>query len=155
MNNNTYFQVHLGLFIGKIVSEIQICALNVVSASRLLLSTDTKRISSHSAGKGQFSFQSQRKAMPKNVQITAQLCSSHMLASESESAQSCPTLCDPMAYIVKEFSRPEYWSGQPFPSPGDLPKPGTKSRSPTLWADSLQAELQGCSKFSQPGFNST
>ena len=34
----------------------------------------------HSTGKGQFSFQSQRKAMPKNVQITAQLCSFHMLA---------------------------------------------------------------------------
>ena len=34
----------------------------------------------HSTGKGQFSFQSQRKAMPKNVQTTAQLCSSHRLA---------------------------------------------------------------------------
>ena len=32
------------------------------------------------AGKGQFSFQSQRKAMPKNVQMTTQLCSSHTLA---------------------------------------------------------------------------
>ena len=31
-----------------------------------------------------------------------------------------------------EFSRPEYWSGQPFPSPGDLPNPGIKPRSPTL-----------------------
>ena len=31
-------------------------------------------------GKGQFSFQSQKRAMPKNVQITAQLCSSHTLA---------------------------------------------------------------------------
>ena len=35
---------------------------------------------SHRAGKGQFSFQSQRKAMPKNVQTTTQLHSSHMLA---------------------------------------------------------------------------
>ena len=32
------------------------------------------------AGKGQFSFQSQRKAMPKNAQATTQLCSSHKLA---------------------------------------------------------------------------
>ena len=36
--------------------------------------------SGHRTGKGQFSFQSQRKAMPKNVQTTAQLHSSHMLA---------------------------------------------------------------------------
>jgi len=36
--------------------------------------------SSHRTGKGQFSFQSQRKAMPKNVQTTAQLHSSHILA---------------------------------------------------------------------------
>ena len=38
-----------------------------------------KLISGHRTGKGQFSFQSQRKAMPKNVQTTAQLYSSHML----------------------------------------------------------------------------
>ena len=39
-----------------------------------------------------------------------------------------------------EFSRPEYWSGEPFPSPGDLPNLGIKSRSPTLQAVSLPAE---------------
>ena len=38
-----------------------------------------KLSSGHSTGKGQFSFQSQRKAMPKNAQTTAQLHSSHML----------------------------------------------------------------------------
>ena len=42
-----------------------------------------------------------------------------------------------------EFSRPEYWSGQPFPSPGDLPNPGIKPRSSTLQVDSLPAEPQG------------
>ena len=52
--------------------------------------------------------------------------------------QSCPTLCDPT-----EFSRPEYWSGWPFPSPGDLPNPGIKPRSPALQADSLPAEPRG------------
>ena len=41
------------------------------------------------------------------------------------------------------FSRQEYWSGLPFPSPGDLPNPGTEPRSPTLQADSLPAEPQG------------
>ena len=42
-----------------------------------------------------------------------------------------------------EFFRPEYWSGQPFPSPGDLPNPGIQPRSPTLQADSLPAEPHG------------
>ena len=41
------------------------------------------------------------------------------------------------------FSRQEYWSGLPFPSPGDLPDPGIKPRSPTLQVDSLPAELPG------------
>ena len=41
------------------------------------------------------------------------------------------------------FSRPEHWSGKPFPSPGDLPNPGIKPRSPTLQVDSLPAELPG------------
>ena len=42
-----------------------------------------------------------------------------------------------------EFSRSEYWSGYPFPSPGDLPNPGIEPKSPTLQADSLPAEPQG------------
>ena len=35
------------------------------------------------------------------------------------------------------FPRQEYWSGLPFPSPGDLPSPGTEPTSPALQADSL------------------
>ena len=42
-----------------------------------------------------------------------------------------------------EFSRPEYWSGYPFPSPGDLPSPRIEPRYPALQADSLSAEPQG------------
>ena len=41
------------------------------------------------------------------------------------------------------FSRPEYWSGLPFPSPGDLPDLGIEPRSLALQADSLPSELQG------------
>ena len=41
------------------------------------------------------------------------------------------------------FSRQEYWSGLPFPSPGDIPNPGIESRSPTLQVDSSPAESQG------------
>ena len=42
-----------------------------------------------------------------------------------------------------EFSRPGYCSGQPFPSPGDLPNPGIEPRAPTLQADSFPAEPPG------------
>ena len=42
-----------------------------------------------------------------------------------------------------EFSRPEYWSGYPFPFPGDLPDPGIEPGSPALQADSLPVELPG------------
>ena len=41
------------------------------------------------------------------------------------------------------FSRQEYWSGLPFPSPGDLPKPGIEPGSPALWADALSSEPPG------------
>ena len=36
------------------------------------------------------------------------------------------------AYLSMGFSRQEYWSGVPFPSPGDLPNPRIQPRSPTL-----------------------
>ena len=42
-----------------------------------------------------------------------------------------------------EFSRPEYWSGLPFPSPGDLPDSGIELRSPALQADALLSEPPG------------
>ena len=68
--------------------------------------------------------------------------------SESEVDQSCPTLCGPMDCTCQAppsmgFSRQDYWSGLPFPSPGDLPNPGIKPGSPALQADSLPSEPQG------------
>ena len=67
---------------------------------------------------------------------------------EREVIQSCLTLCDPMdcslpGFSIHGISRQEYWSELPFPSPGDLPNPGIKPRSPTLQADFLPAEPQG------------
>jgi len=41
------------------------------------------------------------------------------------------------------FSRQEYWSGLPFPSPGDLPDPGIKPGSPAFQADALTSEPPG------------
>ena len=51
-----------------------------------------------------------------------------------------------------ELSRPEYWSGEPFLSPGDLPNPGIEPRSPALQADSLPTEPPG--KPQNPGVGS-
>ena len=50
------------------------------------------------------------------------------------------------------LSRQEYWSGLPFPSPGHLPNPGIKPRSPALREDSLPAELETLSK---PAFHNS
>ena len=55
-------------------------------------------------------------------------------------AKSCLTLVTPWTIICQpplsmEFTRQEYWSGLPFPSPGDLLDPGIEPRSPALQAD--------------------
>ena len=64
--------------------------------------------------------------------------------------QLCLTLGDPMdltvacqAPLSMELSRKEYWSGLPFPSPGDLPNPGIKPGSPAMQADSLPFKPAG------------
>ena len=62
--------------------------------------------------------------------------------------KSCLTLATPWTVVHQAplslgFSRQEYWSGLPFPFPGDLPDPGIKPRSPALQADSLPTELRG------------
>ena len=50
------------------------------------------------------------------------------------------------------FSRQEYWSGVPFPSPEDLSNAGIEPGSPALWADALLSEPPGKSK---PGVKQT
>ena len=63
--------------------------------------------------------------------------------------QPCPTLCDPrtcQSPLSMVFPRQAYWSGFPFPSPGDLPHPGIEPASlvsPALESDSLPAEPMG------------
>ena len=54
------------------------------------------------------------------------------------------------APLSMEFFRHDYWSGLPFPSPGDLPTPGIEPKSPVspaLQADSLPAEPPGKPRF--------
>jgi len=60
--------------------------------------------------------------------------------------KSCLILATPWTVVCQAplslgFSRQEYWSGLPFPSPGDLPNPGIEPGSPVLQADSLPIEL--------------
>ena len=67
-------------------------------------------------------------------------------------AKSCPTLETPwtgacQAPLSMGFSWQAYWSGLPFPSPGDLPDPEIKPRSPILQADALTSEPLGLPDF--------
>ena len=57
--------------------------------------------------------------------------------------QSCPTLFNPMDYTVHGILQARILEWVPFPSPGDLPNPEIKPRSPTLRVDSLPAEPPG------------
>ena len=52
-----------------------------------------------------------------------------------------------------EFSRQEYWSGLPVPSPGHLPNPGIELRSPALQADALPSEPPGKPIYDKPTAN--
>ena len=84
--------------------------------------------------------------MVRTFKVQSQQLSS-LSHSEHEVAQSCLTLCDPMDDRLPgspsmEFSRQEYWSGLPFPSPGDLADPGIEPGSPALQADALPSHLE-------------
>ena len=64
--------------------------------------------------------------------------------SEVKSLSSCPTLCDPMDCSLPGSSVHGIFQArvlEPFPSPGDLPDPGIKPRSPALQADALPSEI--------------
>ena len=84
------------------------------------------------------------KAIPTSQSTFSMFLFHHRLV-----AKSCPTLETPMDYSLARllcpwgFSRPEYWIGLPYPSPGDRPYPGIEPGSTALQADSLATELQG------------
>ena len=69
----------------------------------------------------------------------------HYWVYESESESRSVVSDSATTWITQsmEFSRPEYWGGLPFPSPGDFPNPGIEAGSPALQVDSLAAESQG------------
>ena len=79
-------------------------------------------------------------------------CANHqtiaLISHASNHQRSCSVVSDSLwshgLYSPSmEFSRQEYWSRLPFPSPGDLPDPGIKPRSPALQTDVLPSELLG------------
>ena len=70
----------------------------------------------------------------------------------SQSIQSCTTFLTPWivahwAPLFMGLSQQEYWSGLPYPPPGDLFNPGIKPASPALQVDSLPAEPLGKPKM--------
>ena len=62
------------------------------------------------------------------------------------SSSETPRTAARQAPLSMEFSRQEYWSGLPFPSPGDLPNPGIEPGSPAFQADSFQLSYK-CGPF--------
>ena len=66
-----------------------------------------------------------------------------VVRSSVESNSAIPWTVTRQASLSMEFSRKEYRSRLPFPSPGDLPDPGIEPESPTLQADSLPSEPPG------------
>ena len=87
--------------------------------------------------------------MSKLTQLLNVLCAllSHSVMSDS----ATPWTVARQAPLSMGFFRQEYWSGLPFPFPGDLPNSGIEARSPVLQADSLSSEppekLPQCHKY--------
>ena len=80
----------------------------------------------------------------KKFFLVSLLCS-NCICMRAKLLQLCLTLCDlwtvaHQAPLTTEFSRKEYWSGLPFPSPGDLFDLGIEPGSPALQAESLPSE---------------
>ena len=74
--------------------------------------------------------------MPSHCAFYTIMCISVQFSHSVVSDSATPWTAQPM-----EFSRPECWSGEPFPSPGDLPDPGIEPGSAALQADSLPTDL--------------
>ena len=72
--------------------------------------------------------------------MSALLLLSHLVVSDSFVSPWTVALQAP---LFMEFSSQEYWSGLPFPSPGNLPNPGIEPTSPALQVDSLLLSHQG------------
>ena len=77
--------------------------------------------------------------MNANLDPQSSMCVSYSVVPYS----ATPLTEAHQAPLCMEFSRQEYWSGLPFPSPGDLSDPGIGPGSPALQADTLLCESPG------------
>ena len=82
--------------------------------------------------------------IPPKKSLSSHLCVTYWFIVSGMSDSATPRTQAP---VCMEFSRPEYWSGLPFLSPGDLPDPGIEPGSVALQADSLLSELPGTPLF--------
>ena len=76
-----------------------------------------------------YGFNSQFSPPKKSLQVKSE---SEVTQSKETTDSATPWTVAYQASQPMEFSRQEYWSGLPFPSPGDLPDPGIEPGSPTL-----------------------
>ena len=79
----------------------------------------------------------------------------HLILNIHLVTKPCPTLATPgtvacQTPLSMEFSKQEYWSGLPFPSPGDLPDPGIEPTSPVWAGRFFTAEPRGMAANGQP-----
>ena len=84
----------------------------------------------------------------KKIEMISDIFSDHNTMSEVKSLSRVQLFATPWTVVYQAslsmgFSRHEYWSGLPCPSPGDLPDPGIKPRSLALQADALPSEPPG------------
>ena len=88
--------------------------------------------------------QESRTALSPSLSLKESESVSHSVVSDS----AIPWTVARQAPLSMEFFRQEYWSGFPFPSPGDFPDPGIEPRSHALQADSLLLSHQGSTEES-------
>ena len=83
--------------------------------------------------------------LPKQAATLSTSFSLPLYVKSLSRVQLCvtPWTISSQAPLAMGFPRQEYWSGLPFPPPGDLPHPGIKPRSAALQADSLSSEPPG------------
>ena len=116
----------------------QRCSINMADelSSADVLSTEAGEHHNSSNLPVPFRFPLQREFQGTNMRIKRKL-------SRTVMSDSVIPMYSPPGPLSMEFSRQEYWSGLPFPSPGDLPDPRIEPRSPALQADSFPTELLG------------
>ena len=127
------------LLVLKRKSKSLVKSKNTPSSARAVLSTCSPYSYwltwSHSSGPGMERLMGLCSVFVEPIFLPS--CVSHSIMSDCFSSSWSVANQAPLSL---GFSRQEYWSGLPFPTPGDHPNPGIEPRSPDLQADSLLSE---------------